>query len=518
MRKLLLFFIIFTLILGKINAQDSGTTYSVVGDSLRVCLYSTCTNACDDEWIYQYLDQGTPGNCLTLLNDFSVGDVVELTVEWGNCPANTPCQGGGVETFCFVSQEQLVYTCDELLLDRRFDVCNTNTQPLGCDTLLITKYLMFAPEVIDTITTYSCNPAFVGFSFDTTYNGACEFVNVTDTQLEQLDTTIIYETSCNPADTGSVFFVDYDMCIAQVYVTQLLDTIVSQRLIWTDSCTYYPLPPDTLWYQSSLGSGCDSIVIIHYIEHPFPSLDIDQQPSCGQDTEVSFFPLGTTAPYDISWPNGSDDEVQKFSEDIYIDVSVIDSFGCQTDTSIYIDYWEEPIIDLGEDVHVSMGTTVDILPYHTPGSLHWDLPLEIIESEITMSGALMFQAIQSVPVSATVTDSNGCTTTEQVMINVTSDHGVYIPNAFSPNGAGINDTFHPFGGPNVVEVVELHIYNRWGAEIFSRSLFEANDPVLGWDGMFRGQMMNTGVYTYWTKIKFVDGQVRLFKGDVTLMR
>lgn len=45
-----------------------------------------------------------------------------------------------------------------------------------------------------------------------------------------------------------------------------------------------------------------------------------------------------------------------------------------------------------------------------------------------------------------------------------------------------------------------------------------NDPSQGWDGLFRGRMMDPGVYVYFFEVVFADGSVRLYKGDVTLVR
>jgi hypothetical protein len=48
--------------------------------------------------------------------------------------------------------------------------------------------------------------------------------------------------------------------------------------------------------------------------------------------------------------------------------------------------------------------------------------------------------------------------------------------------------------------------------------FPANDPLYGWDGTHRGELMNGGVYVYVAEIEFVDGVVELYKGDIVLMR
>jgi gliding motility-associated-like protein len=66
---------------------------------------------------------------------------------------------------------------------------------------------------------------------------------------------------------------------------------------------------------------------------------------------------------------------------------------------------------------------------------------------------------------------------------------VNFPNAFSPNGDGINDIFRPIG--RVLEFVEMNIYNRYGELIFS------GPPIPGWDGTYgKSNPVMPGVY-YW---------------------
>jgi gliding motility-associated-like protein len=67
-----------------------------------------------------------------------------------------------------------------------------------------------------------------------------------------------------------------------------------------------------------------------------------------------------------------------------------------------------------------------------------------------------------------------------------------IPNAFTPNGDGLNDIFRIFGTPpeNIVKY-NFQIYDRWGQRIFSTTNIEE-----GWDGLFKGQVCPAGVYVW----------------------
>ncbi|MCO6486236.1 MAG: gliding motility-associated C-terminal domain-containing protein, partial [Saprospiraceae bacterium] len=95
---------------------------------------------------------------------------------------------------------------------------------------------------------------------------------------------------------------------------------------------------------------------------------------------------------------------------------------------------------------------------------------------------------------------------------------VYIPNSFSPDEDGINDVFSVYGNAQVVGVRHLAIYDRWGNNLYFERHLPVNDPGVGWDGTFRGQIMDPGVYVYVVEVELADGGTRLYKGDVTVVR
>ncbi|HWB64634.1 MAG TPA: gliding motility-associated C-terminal domain-containing protein, partial [Chitinophagales bacterium] len=67
-----------------------------------------------------------------------------------------------------------------------------------------------------------------------------------------------------------------------------------------------------------------------------------------------------------------------------------------------------------------------------------------------------------------------------------------LPNAFTPNGDGANDKFHPFLPYRFVPKIEMKIYNRWG-----ELMFETTDPMINWDGTDKsGNKVGDGVYLY----------------------
>lgn len=115
-----------------------------------------------------------------------------------------------------------------------------------------------------------------------------------------------------------------------------------------------------------------------------------------------------------------------------------------------------------------------------------------------------------------ITDLNGCVAEDRLWVSV-FNHNIYVPNIILP-GTESNSGFTIFAGDGVLEVRSLQIFDRWGEQVFQRQGFLPNDPVLGWDGSYRGQPMNPGVFVWSAEVLLQDGQSVFLKGDVTVAR
>jgi len=115
-----------------------------------------------------------------------------------------------------------------------------------------------------------------------------------------------------------------------------------------------------------------------------------------------------------------------------------------------------------------------------------------------------------------VTAGNACETlsaTVRVRECVRCD--VFLPNAFSPDGDGVNDVFRPFSDCEL-SAYTLRIFDRWGS-----LLTEVADPDIGWDGSARGQLLGQGVYVWMLAYTVVEeGLPRTVEeaGTVVLVR
>jgi len=89
---------------------------------------------------------------------------------------------------------------------------------------------------------------------------------------------------------------------------------------------------------------------------------------------------------------------------------------------------------------------------------------------------------------------------------------VDVPNAFSPNGDGVNDFFSILGADNV-DNLEVIIYNRWGEKIY-----ESSDKNFHWDGTYNGVDQEIGVYIYVLNYTLLEKGEQSRSGSITLLR
>lgn len=112
----------------------------------------------------------------------------------------------------------------------------------------------------------------------------------------------------------------------------------------------------------------------------------------------------------------------------------------------------------------------------------------------------------------TVTDAAGCVGSDRVFVQVYPGPGYQIPNAFTPNGDGLNDIFRviPVG---IAYTDWFRVFNRYG-----QLVFETNQWLKGWDGTYQGKKQPMGNYVWVLKGKDKNGRNIELKGTVLLVQ
>jgi len=206
-------------------------------------------------------------------------------------------------------------------------------------------------------------------------------------------------------------------------------------------------------------------------------------------------------------------------------LTVEDNAGCETTVDFEIVEPVEVTVSLsgnftGSDPVVQLGESVDLTILTTPGfnsldSVIWS-PAGV-DSTCVGCSSITVTPVQQTTYSVVV-DKNGCTDKALLTLFISKDRPVFVPNAFSPNEDGPNDFLTVFAGKSVAKVNSFLIFNRWGEQMFELYNFPPNDVSLGWNGKYRGQYLNPGVFTWFAEVEFTDGSVELYEGDVILMR
>jgi gliding motility-associated-like protein len=118
----------------------------------------------------------------------------------------------------------------------------------------------------------------------------------------------------------------------------------------------------------------------------------------------------------------------------------------------------------------------------------------------------------------TAYSAEGCRLSDRILIVVENRSRLYAPNAFSPNGDGVNDFFSIYARGDEVAEIAMRVFDRWGALVFFKEGMQANAELDGWNGMIRGRAAAPGVYVFVAEITFQDGSKEIAKGEVTLLR
>ena len=200
-------------------------------------------------------------------------------------------------------------------------------------------------------------------------------------------------------------------------------------------------------------------------------------------------------------------------------LTVKDAQGCTAILPMTVDQPPPLIVDAGPDLTIELGYSTgiqaNVSPPFTPVTLVW-----VPDSTLNCATCASVEAfpVNTTTYTVTATDDAGCVAADQVTVVVIKVRNVFIPNSFSPDYNGINDRFNVLTGIGVASVPVLRVYNRWGGLVYEGLDLPLNDAGSGWDGIFRGRLMDPDVFAFYALVRFIDGEEIVYKGDVQLVR
>ncbi len=449
-------------------------------------------------------------------------------------------------------------TCD---IDQAGESTNLLQNAEGCDSLIITM-----TSYLESDTTYflehSCNPVDTGL-FVTLENNQLGCDSIVYLQVSLLPSSYqeIFLETCNPQDTGVIintFTNQYGCDSLEIITTDLLESnyieiglttcdqdqigqttdvyqnqygcdsiiITTTTLLPADETLYtsYTCDPqevehDTTWLTNV--EGCDSIIInqvlLEEIDFQYTTIDV----SCFGDNDGAIIIdsiIGGKAPYLFSMDDEPFIQQNAFYQLIAGEYSVnlMDADGCEGNENIMINSPPEFIIDLGGNRILALGDSVGLEPLS-------NLPIQSFTWAPTYNfncDTCLLQIVK--PLNTTsfqinAVSEDGCIDGDEVIIFVEKERNVFVPTAFSPDGDGNNDRFKVYTDQSVESIQTFRVFNRWGALVHEEGKVRP-DQLEGWDGRYKGQRPNPGVYVYFVELTYIDGRVEVIKGDVTLLR
>ncbi|WP_258540802.1 T9SS type B sorting domain-containing protein [Parvicella tangerina] len=305
-------------------------------------------------------------------------------------------------------------------------------------------------------------------------------------------------------------------------------------------------PTTPTWYYVTLSDGCsiDAVDSTQISINALPVAFLSAVDSSGCEPFNAQFiansDIGVTYEYDINCDGVYESSGTNTSYSYTFDdagsydvcLNVISAEGCSTQVSNsdFIEVFPVPNAEFTADPSSTTILTPEItfIDNSTGGYQYdWDFgdgflmtgdPQTEYNGEENTTGLItlpthVFNDTGYYDVTLLVTSSYGCTSEYTETIFIEGDYTFYTPNAFSPNGDGENDTFRPIGIGIDEDNYEFYIFNRWG-----QLIYEGYDPYDEWDGTYNNVMSQTDVYVWVVKTRNIDGEVKEYRGHVTLVK
>jgi gliding motility-associated-like protein len=249
-------------------------------------------------------------------------------------------------------------------------------------------------------------------------------------------------------------------------------------------------------------------------------------PNCSQEAGIlTFGPVaGGIGPYLYSINDGetyTTDLVYRELVPNDYDLRVQDMQGCEVTLPVSVPSVRSLEIGLDDNFSLRQGDSVllEVVMNFAPSEID-----TIIWS--TGAGLSCYDCLRPVarPLSSTtyeveVISQDGCTARAQVQVLVDERGIIYVPNAFSPNGDGVNDLLAPLAAPHRVDQVrKFEIFDRWGNQVYRAEGLPVDGSAGGWDGKFQGSQLSIGAYIWWAEVEMADHRMVVVKGEVMILR
>jgi gliding motility-associated-like protein len=179
--------------------------------------------------------------------------------------------------------------------------------------------------------------------------------------------------------------------------------------------------------------------------------------------------------------------------------------GCSVERTVNIRLVPPIQLEAGADQDIRYGEST-VIPAYSSAAVNWTPA-----SEVHPANGInpMVQPLKTTTYYVTAITPEGCIISDSITIHVTN---AVLPNAFSPNGDGLNDFFQLMPADERVKLKDMSVYNRYGQRVFYTK--DINEK---WDGYYKGKIADLDTYFYYVQYT-IGAKTYTLKGDVTLIR
>lgn len=263
------------------------------------------------------------------------------------------------------------------------------------------------------------------------------------------------------------------------------------------------------------GLGCVHTTTFSSLNiHPLPNVNINNDTVICLNSSATLWATGGVdyqwwPTEDLEHPNANS-TLAKPRNNEWFQVSVTDKNGCINygATNVYVQ--QKPFVHI-PDTTLIVGEKIKINIENPAISAYSWSPSSQLSCNDCPSPTI--HALESTLYQVMVTDTSQCfTLSYPFQLDVRKVYSVDLPDAFTPNGDGVNDIVYVKGW-GIEELITFKVYNRSG-----RMIFESNNIEKGWDGTFNGIQQPIETYTYLVQVKTYDKKILSKTGAIKLLR
>ncbi|MCW3127938.1 MAG: hypothetical protein JWO03_3596 [Bacteroidetes bacterium] len=301
------------------------------------------------------------------------------------------------------------------------------------------------------------------------------WVTVTQNGCAGSDTIVVGLAPPLPLYLGN----DTGICTGETLVLKPVPDVSSYSYVWQDGSTHdYLAVTQTGQYTLAVSHlGCTGADTIAVVVSPAPHADLGADTTLCEGKQLVLDVANPGADY--LWNDGSD-TFQRTITSAGIYSVTVDLNGCKRFDSVSVSYTELPKGHLSADMGICIGEEILLYDSCTGCTYLWQ------------DGSMQWSITASQTGIYSLAITNGCgSVNETISVHEDTCHcEVVAPNAFTPNGDGINDYFL-VSNSCAVSYFSVKVFDRWGEKVY-----DSYDAGAGWDGMYKGHLMSAGVYVY----------------------